>query len=96
MILAGVSLLAPWLLLIKNRWIPLFVQWLAYFGALVWVYTTSILVQQRIMGGVPWVRMFLILSGVTAFTFFAGYLLNADIIKQRYRRADIIEKKDNA
>jgi hypothetical protein len=36
------------------------------------------------MAGAPWVRMSLILSGVTVLTLFAGYLLNSDIVKRRY------------
>ncbi len=84
-ILVGVSVLAPLLLLIKKRWILLLVQGLAYVGALVWVHTTFVLVQQRMMVGAPWLRMFLILSGVTALTLYAGYLLNSDVIKQHYQ-----------
>ncbi len=84
-ILVGVSILAPLLLLIKKRWILLLVQGLAYAGALVWVHTTFVLVQQRMMVGAPWFRMFLILAGVTAFTLYAGYLLNSDVIKQHYQ-----------
>ena len=84
-ILVGVSILAPLLLLIKKRWILLLIQGLAYVGALVWVHTTFVLVQQRMMVGAPWFRMFLILAGVTAFTLYAGYLLNSDVIKQHYQ-----------
>ena len=85
LILTGVSIIAPLLLLIKRRWILLLVQWLAYSGAIVWIQTTFSLVQQRIMTGVPWVRMLFILSGVTVLTLYAGYLLNADIVKRRYQ-----------
>jgi hypothetical protein len=85
MILAGMSILAPLLLLIKKRWILLLVQWLAYSGAIVWIQTTVSLVQQRTMAGVPWVRMLLVLSGVTVLTLYAGYLLSSDIVKRRYK-----------
>ena len=85
MILAGVIILAPLLLLIKKRWILLLVQWLAYSGAVVWILTTFSLTKQRIMAGVPWVRMLLILSGVTVLTLCAGYLLSSDIVKRRWK-----------
>lgn len=85
MILGGVSILVPLLLLIKKRWMLLFVQWVAYSGAIVWIQTTFSLVQQRRMAGVPWVRMLLILSGVTVLTLYAGYLLSSDIVKRRYQ-----------
>jgi hypothetical protein len=84
MFLAGVGVLSPLLLLIKKRWILLFVKWLDYSAAIVWIHTTFSLVQQRRMAGGPWVRMLLILSGVTVFTWYAGYLLNSDIVKRRY------------
>jgi hypothetical protein len=84
MIFAGMSILSPLLLFIKQRWILLFVQWLTWSGAIVWIYTTFSLVQQRRVAGVPWVRMLLILSGVTVFTLYAGYLLGSDTVKRRY------------
>ena len=83
-ILAGASLLIPLLLLIKKRWSLLFVKGLTYSGAIVWMQTTFFLVQQHRMAGAPWIRMMLILSGVTIFTLYAGYLLNSDIVKRRY------------
>ena len=84
MIFASLSIFAPLLLLIKKRWILLFVQWLTYSGVIVWTYTTFSLVQQRRMAGAPWVRMLLILSGVSVLTLFAGYLLSSDIVKRQY------------
>jgi hypothetical protein len=84
MIFASMSILAPLLLFIKKRWILLFVQCLTWSGAMVWIYTTFSLVQQRRVAGVPWVRMLLILSGVTVLTLCAGYLLSSDTVKRRY------------
>jgi hypothetical protein len=84
-LLAGMSTLAPLLFLIKKRWILLFVKWLAYSGAIVWIYTIFSLVQQRTMAGAPWIRMLLILSGVTVLTVYAGYLLSSDFLKRRYK-----------
>ena len=84
-LLMGASVLTPCLLLVKKRWVLLLIQWLAYVCALVWVHTTFVLVRQRIMVGAPWGRMLLILSGVTVFTLCAGYLLNSDVVKQRYK-----------
>jgi hypothetical protein len=58
---------------------------LAYAGALVWLHTTYVLVQQRIAVGIPWVRMFLILSAVAAFTLATGFLLRSPSVRERYR-----------
>jgi hypothetical protein len=84
-ILMVVSVLAPCLLLIKQRWSLLITQWLAYCGALVWIHTTFLLVRQRIAIGAQWGRMLLILSAIALFTLWAGYLLNSDVVRQRYR-----------
>ena len=78
-------LLTPLLLLIKKRSILLLLLSLAYLGVLVWVRTAYVLVRQRMGMAEPWGRMLLILAGVAFFTFLAGYLLNSDRLKQRYR-----------
>ncbi|NOZ03255.1 MAG: hypothetical protein GXO92_01410 [FCB group bacterium] len=84
MVLVVGSVLVPLLLFIKKRWILVLVQWLAYFGALSWAYTTFVLVHRRIQMGGPWLRMLLILSAVTVITFLAGYLLKSDVVRKRY------------
>jgi len=84
LVLVIVSLLIPWLLLIKKPWALLGVQWLTYLSALVWVRTAIVLVQQRMMMGAPWLRLSLILAGVALFTLYAGYLLNSKAVKKRY------------
>jgi ABC-type Fe3+-siderophore transport system permease subunit len=83
--LVALCLLTPLLLLIKKRSILIFLQCLAYVGALIWVRTAYVLVHQRIGMAEPWGRMVLILSGVAVFTFLAGYLLNSDLLKQHYQ-----------
>jgi hypothetical protein len=83
-ILTAVCILLPLLLLFKKRWILLLLRGLIYCGALVWVHTAVVLVQQRILLGIPWMRMILILLGVTVLTLYAGFLLSSDTIKQRY------------
>ena len=76
--------LLPLLLLIKKRWSWLAVQLFAYSGAAVWLYTTVAILQQRIYWGMPWGRMVMILGGVALFTSWAGYLLNAAPVKEKY------------
>ena len=76
--------LAPLLLLVKKRTVLLILQCLAYVGVMVWIHTLYVLLRVRMMLGEPWLRMVLILSSVALFTFFAGYLLNSDKLKQRY------------
>ncbi len=84
LIVTGLCLLAPCLLFIKKRWVLRLSQGVAYTSALVWLYTTYVLVRQRMMFDAPWLRMLLILLGVTALTALAGYLLSSDVVKRRY------------
>lgn len=70
---------------IKKKWAILGLQILTYAGALVWVHTAYLFVQQRIAYGESWVRLGIILLFVAAFTFFTGTLLNSAKIKSRYK-----------
>jgi len=84
LVLMALTALAPLLLLVKKRTVLLILQCLAYLGVIVWVHTLYVLLRVRMMLGESWVRMVLILSAVALFTFFAGYLLRSDQLKQRY------------
>ncbi|MEW6112179.1 MAG: hypothetical protein AB1664_08625 [Thermodesulfobacteriota bacterium] len=76
--------LVPLLLLIKNRRSLIFVQFSAYAGAAVWVYTALQIVRERMMFGRPWGVAVIILGTVALFTIFAGLLLNSRAIKNKY------------
>lgn len=76
-VLVVLCLLFPFLLLIRRRWVLQVLQVYTVVGALVWAQTTYALVQFRVAEGEPWLRMFLILGGVTLFTLWAGYLLRS-------------------
>lgn len=84
MALALLAVLTPFLLLIKKPWALGLVRILISLGVLVWLQTTIVLVYQRWGIGAPWVRMLLILAGVTAFTVFAAYLLGSDKVRKRF------------
>jgi hypothetical protein len=86
LVLTLICVLIPLLLLIKKRWSWLVVQLFAYVGAVIWLYTTVAMVQQRIFWGMPWVRLVMILGGVALFTAWAGFLLNSSRIKEIYLR----------
>jgi hypothetical protein len=60
------------------------VQFSAYAGAAVWVYTALQIVRERMMFGRPWGLAVIILGTVALFTIFAGLLLNSRTIKVRY------------
>jgi len=82
--LTGICVIAPCLLLVKRRWILVVLQIVAYGGATIWLYTTVVLVRQRMAAGAPWIRMMAILLGVTALSLLAGYLLSSDVLKRHY------------
>ena len=77
-------LLAPLLLLVRERWSLIVLQVLAYVGAGLWLITTLEILQQRLALGLPWLRLVAILGVVTLFTIVAGLLLNSAAVKNRY------------
>ena len=78
------SILVPLLLLIRKRWSLILVQLSAYAAAMVWVYATIRLVQERMLLATPWSSAVIILSSVALFSVFAGLLLNSRKVKERY------------
>ena len=82
--LVGVCLLAPFLLFVKKHWALSALQIFMYGSAAIWLYTTIALVQYRMAVGAPWIRMSLILLGVTAFNLLAARLLTSPVLKNRY------------
>jgi hypothetical protein len=80
----ALSLLAPCLLFIKRRWSLLTLQLLTLPAAAIWLLTLSDIIQQRVFEHRSWTASAVILGVVTAFTLFAGWLLNAPRVKERY------------
>jgi hypothetical protein len=83
-LLVIVCLASPLLFLIRKRRSLQLLQCLIFAGALVWLHTVYVLMQQRIAAGAPWVRMFLILSAVAAYTLLSGILLRSPSVWKRY------------
>lgn len=78
------SLLIPFLLLLKKRWALISLQVLTYAGALVWVQTTIQYARQRAIDGEPWLRLAIILGTVAFFTLISALLLNSKKVKKTY------------
>ncbi len=66
--LVALSLLVPFLLLFRERWVARVVQCFLVLAALEWVRTALVLVAERQQSGRPWTRLVVILGFVTAFT----------------------------
>jgi hypothetical protein len=80
----ALSLLAPCLLFIRKRWSLVTLQLLTLPAAAIWMLTLSEIIQQRNFEHRSWTASAIILGVVTAFTLFAGWLLNSPQIKERY------------
>jgi hypothetical protein len=78
------SLLAPFLLLIKKRWSLVTLQLLTIPAAFIWLLTLYGIIQQRIFEGRSWTASAIILGVVTVFTLWAAWLLNSPKIKEQY------------
>ena len=80
----ALCLIAPFLLLIKKRWSLVTLQLLTIPAAVIWLVTLSGIIQQRIFEGRSWTASAIILGSVTLFTLFAGWLLNAPQVKEKF------------
>jgi hypothetical protein len=77
-------LAAPFLLLIKKRWVLRILQALTVVSALIWSYALYVIIQERIFEGRSWVASAVILGIVAAFSLFSGWLLNSPKIRDNY------------
>lgn len=77
-------LLAPFLLLIKKRWVLYVLQSLTVVSTLVWMYTLYGIIQERILEGRSWTASAVILGVVAIFTLFSGWLLNSPKVEDNY------------
>ena len=80
----AMSLLAPFLLLVKKRWTLVTLQLLTIPAALIWLLTLHGIIQQRIFEGRSWIASAIILGVVTLFTLWSAWLLNSPKIKEQY------------
>jgi ABC-type transport system involved in cytochrome c biogenesis permease subunit len=77
-------LAAPFLLLIKKRWVLPVLQVLTVVSALIWMYALYGIIQERIFEGRSWIASAIILGVVAAFSLFSGWLLNSPKVRDNY------------
>lgn len=65
----------PVLLVVRRPWAVKVVQAVLVLGALLWVRTVIVLIDERQAAGRAWLRMAIILGGVALFTFLSAVLL---------------------
>ena len=83
-ILAGLTLLVPFLFLIKQKWVIISLEIFAYLAAVIWLYGAYEYIQIRIASGDDWVRLLAIMGGVALYTAWTGFFLRSQKIKAVY------------
>ena len=82
-VIGVVALLA--LLFVRQRWVARLMQFVFAIGALEWLRTLVMLVQERLATGAPYLRLAVILGVVVAVTVLAALLFQAKELKAIYR-----------
>ncbi len=83
--LVALSLATPLLFLHRKRWSLVLLQLAAYGATVNWLITALMLVQMRQQIGRPWATAAVILGAVALITLLAGLLLNARVVRARYK-----------
>jgi hypothetical protein len=79
-----ICLAAPFLLVIKKRWILRTIQALTLLGAVIWLFTLRDIIQQRVFEGRSWTASAIILCVAAGYTLLSGWLLESPIVKEKY------------
>ncbi len=74
----------PFLLLYPERWAARTVQVGLLLAALVWIFVLSKLIQHRLVTGMPWIRLTLIIGAVAMFTGSSASVFFWKPLKARY------------
>jgi len=81
---AGICLVMPVLLLVRDSWVPRLMQLLLLLGALEWLRTLFVIANMRIAYEQPWIRMAVILGAVALFTALSGLVFRSKALRKRY------------
>ncbi len=80
----ALCLAAPFLLLVRRRWVPAVLQSGLALGTLVWLRTLLVFVRERQARGEPWTRLVFILGGVALFTLASALVFRIPRLRRRY------------
>jgi hypothetical protein len=75
------------LLMVRRPWAGTVVQWVLLVGALEWLRTTAVLVDERRLAGLPYTRMAVILVTVGAFTLASAAMVRTERVAHYFARA---------
>jgi hypothetical protein len=73
------------LLFVRRWWVARIMQFVLVLGALEWLRTLAMLIQERMAYGMPYQRLAIILGVVAAITVFAAFLFQTKELKAIYR-----------
>lgn len=85
-LLAAASLALAALLAVRRPWVPRLLQAALMLGALEWVWTAAMLVQQRMAMDRPWTRLAVILGVVTLLTALSALALRSARAREHFGR----------
>lgn len=74
------------LTVLRRTWVPRLLQAALLLGSLEWLWTTAMLVQQRMALGRPWSRMAMILGVVTLLTALSALALRSERARAHFER----------
>jgi len=83
-ILAGLTLLIPFLFFVKQKWVIISLEVVAYLSAVVWLYGAYQYIQLRTATGDDWIRLLIIMGGVALYSAWTGFFLRSEKIKETY------------
>jgi len=78
------SILLPFLLVSKNRWIPKIITAFLFLAAGEWIRTILTFTEHYQAAGVSWTRMAIILGTVAVFTASSALVFKTSTMKKRY------------
>ena len=83
-VLAMATLLIPFLFFVKQKWVIMTLEVIAYLSAVIWLYGAYEYIQIRLATGDDWFRLLMIMGGVALYTAWTGFFLRSDKIKEVY------------
>ena len=85
---AGLCIVVPLSLLVRDSWVPRLIQVLLLLGALEWLRTLYVIANMRIAYDQPWTRMAAILGAVALLTMLSGLVFRSKALRERYARKE--------
>jgi len=82
-LLAGISLLIPFLLFVKQKWVIISLEIVGYLAAVVWLFGAYQYIQIRSAAGDDWIRLLIIIC-VALYSAWAGFFLRSGKLKDVY------------